>query len=100
MPTHARPASFANHISTNIDTLRVCPENIPPELAERGQWVGWRYRPRPGSKPAKVPVCPATGRAASAADPESWGDFGRCLDAYRGVPLDGVGYVFAEDDPF
>jgi primase-polymerase (primpol)-like protein len=70
---------------------------IPAELSERAQWVCWRSEVRDG-KPTKVPYCPTRPRErASTTDPETWGTFEQA-SAVEGV--DGIGYVFSEDDPY
>jgi len=72
----------------------------PPELAQRPQWVAWRYVQRPGEpKPTKVPYNARTGRAASTTDPQTWSSY---LEAcsYAEGHADGIGYVLSEDDPY
>ena len=39
-------------------------QDVPPELAELPIWCAWRLVPKPGKKPDKVPVSPATGGSA------------------------------------
>lgn len=76
-------------------------EAIPPELRERRQWVPWRYERR-GGKRTKAPYNAATGRMAATDDPSTWATFDAALLALelgRGR-YDGIGYVFAEDDPY
>ncbi len=74
-------------------------ENVPEELKALHRWVAWRYRRRQGQW-AKVPVCPASGKAASTTDPATWGTFEQALGRYRKGKLDGVGFVFDAADPF
>jgi hypothetical protein len=70
---------------------------IPAELRERPQWVVWRREIRQG-KPTKVPYNPAESHAlASVSDPSTWSSFEQAT-AVEGV--DGIGFVFSEDDPF
>jgi hypothetical protein len=68
---------------------------IPAELRDRPQWVCWRYETRDG-KPTKVPYTP-TGSPASSTDASTWFDFVTCSTV---AGFDGVGYVFAPDDPY
>jgi NrS-1 polymerase HBD domain len=70
---------------------------IPAELRERPQWVTWRLEQRDG-KTTKVPYDPRSGRRSSSTDPATWTDFETAASAAGGY--DGVGYVFAPDDPF
>ena len=76
-------------------------ENIPEELAERPQWVCWRYEER-GGKKTKVPYTPRTLRRASSTDLMTWRTFSEALGAYRTgePPYDGIGFVFSSADPF
>jgi hypothetical protein len=72
--------------------------NIPAELRERRQWVLWRREEREG-KPTKVPYRATAPRLkAKATDPATWGTFEQALS--RVNEADGIGYVFAPDDPF
>jgi putative DNA primase/helicase len=86
--------------------LDVIPDNIPAVLRELEQWVGWRYfrvRSREeGWKWSKLPVQAMTGRNAKSNDPKTWAPFDEALayhQAHRST-VDGVGFVFAESDPF
>ncbi|HEY7184330.1 MAG TPA: hypothetical protein VIC84_23040, partial [Blastocatellia bacterium] len=79
-------------------------ERIPPELRERPQWVIWRYVPD-GKKWTKVPFDPKTGGPAKSNDPATWASFESATLAYQQAygtarAYDGVGYVFAADDPY
>jgi len=82
--------------TTGANTLIV--ENIPEELAERPQWVCWRYEERDG-KQTKVPYTP-TGWRASSTDLMTWTT---CAEAYRYYldgHCDGIGFVFSSADPY
>jgi hypothetical protein len=68
-------------------------ENIPPQLKEPDQWVGWRWR-RIGEKWTKVPYDLKTGSAAASDDPGTWAPYSKT----QGRP--NIGFVFSEDDPF
>jgi primase-polymerase (primpol)-like protein len=63
------------------------------------QWVCWRREERAG-KPTKVPYSPRSGSRARSDDPETWGTFAEAREARRDANYDGVGFVFAADDPF
>lgn len=70
---------------------------IPEELQALDQWVVWRREHRDG-KPTKVPYQPAApSTRASTTDPATWADY-----ATAGVvqDVDGIGFVFSENDPF
>lgn len=69
------------------------------ELAERRQWVCWRYVQRtPGKKPTKEP-CQPHGEAAKSTDPDTWSTFDECLEAARRNGW-GIGFVLTQDDPY
>jgi putative DNA primase/helicase len=76
-------------------------ENIPESLAERPQWVCWRYEVR-DDKPTKVPYTPGTLRRASSTDLMTWKPFPEALTAYERSepPYDGLGFTFSSADPF
>jgi putative DNA primase/helicase len=72
-------------------------DTIPAELRERRQWVLWTREERDG-KETKVPYrADLTGRA-STTDATTWAPFEVAVRAAGSA--DGVGYVFAADDPF
>lgn len=72
---------------------------IPAELRERRQWVCWRFEQREG-KQTKPPWRVDGSAHASADDPASWGSFEEALETLEAGKVDGLGYVFAADDPF
>lgn len=74
-------------------------ENVPAELQERRQWVCWRYEEREGKR-TKVPVSPRTGTPVDHLDPENWRGFEEATRFLMGSYVDGVGFVFVEDDPY
>ena len=74
-------------------------QNIPAELKELIQWVGWKFEVRDG-KPTKIPIRPKTGEFAKSDDSTTWGGFGAAEQAVRDYGLDGVGFMFSEADPF
>ena len=71
---------------------------IPAELTSRAQWIVWRYEQRDG-KPTKVPY-QSVGRPASTTNPATWRSYPDAVGAVRAGPFDGLGYVFAADDPY
>jgi len=78
-----------------IDTV------IPEELRSCPQWVCWRYQMVRG-KPTKIPINPYTRIKASSTNPSTWVGYAQASYAahnpYRW--LDGVGFVFSEQDSF
>ncbi len=71
---------------------------IPVELRERPQWVLWRFEERDG-KATKAPHRASDPSSrASATDPATWAPFEVAAEAAS--LADGLGYVFAEDDPY
>jgi P4 family phage/plasmid primase-like protien len=78
----------------------VSPENVPPELRDRDQWVIWAEEERDG-KPTKVPRQPAT-PAQSADVPNELAhrsDFETALTAVEEHDdLAGIGFVFDGED--
>lgn len=72
---------------------------IPSPLKARPQWAAFRYGLRDGAW-TKIPKQP-NGQNAKSDDPTTWSSFEAALDAFEADPtLDGIGYIFAEDDPF
>jgi primase-polymerase (primpol)-like protein len=79
-------------------------ENIPEELAERPQWVCWRYEERDDKK-TKVPYTSDTYtpiQKASTTDLMTWGSFENAFRALDNEArhYDGIGFVFSSADPF
>lgn len=65
------------------------------------QWVGWEYgEPRKNGKHEKIPINPRTGRRAKTDDPKTWGTFEEAIRQVGELGLDGIGFVFTENDPF
>jgi len=70
---------------------------IPEELQALDQWVVWRREDRDG-KPTKVPYQPAApSTRASTTDSATWADYATAVAVQA---VDGVGFVFAEHDPY
>ena len=72
---------------------------LPEELQDLPQWVCWKAEERDG-RTTKIPYSPQTGRRADSTDASTWASFSEAMEAYRGGDFSGVGFVFAEDDPF
>jgi hypothetical protein len=76
----------------------VVADAIPAELRRRDQWVVWRLETRDG-RTTKVPYTAADPwQKASSTSPATWAPFDAAYDA--AFWADGVGYVFAGDDPY
>jgi putative DNA primase/helicase len=92
-------------IKETTGAATLIPENIPEELAERPQWVCWRFFDR-GGKMTKVPFTPGTDSRASTIDLMTWTTFEKALATYEdsdpGTPMGygGIGFVFSSADPF
>lgn len=78
--------------------MDVKPDGIPSELREQEQWVNWTSEERDG-KLTKVPRT-ASGDFAKTDDPETWGTFGECFSKGMSNGLDGIGFVFSDNDPY
>ena len=72
--------------------------NIPAALRERPQWIMWDQLERDG-KPTKIPFRP-DGTPAKSNDPATWTTFAEVTAAFDPDKFTGIGYVFAENDPF
>jgi primase-polymerase (primpol)-like protein len=74
---------------------------VPGELQERRQWIVWRTEPREDGEPTKVPF-QCTGYGAATTNPQHWSRFDYAIATWleQRVPCDGIGYVFAPDDPY
>lgn len=74
---------------------------IPNELTERNQWVVWKREERDG-KTTKVPYRATNPSArASSTDPTTWSGYRDACETAQGLGYaDGIGYVFAADDPY
>ena len=68
---------------------------IPAELKARPQWVTWKSQ-----NGTKVPFDPYTGKHASSTKSHTWASFDIAARAAQSRKHDGVGYVFASDDPY
>lgn len=74
-------------------------KGIPEELRGLCQWVCWKAEERDG-RTTKIPYSPQSGRRADSTDASTWASFPEAMQAFRAGGFSGVGFVFAEDDPF
>lgn len=73
---------------------------VPAELRERRRWVVWRSERRNGKR-TKVPFQAACAdRRASTTDPGTWATFNAAAGVLETGGCDGIGFVFAPDDPY
>jgi DNA polymerase I-like protein with 3'-5' exonuclease and polymerase domains len=75
-------------------------KNIPKELKEKDQWVGFKLEDRGGDKFEKIPINPHTGKNASTSDVNTWGSFDETLERVKKDDLPGAGFVFSGTDNF
>src|SRR5215211_8258532 len=80
--------------------IAVNPAAIPTDLQPYNHFIVWKLKPDTKGKLAKVPYNPANGHKADTTDPTTWRGFDEALAAYRRGGYAGIGFVFAEDDPF
>ncbi len=77
-------------------------ERIPSDLLGLTQWVVWRFVAMPGrKKPTKVPYIPSyPNLKAESNNPSTWSDFQTAYAVLQDQRCDGVGFVFASEDPY
>lgn len=66
--------------------------DVPRDLADRDQWVGYDEK--------KIPLVAGTKKRASTTDPGTWSSFKKAVEAVEQGRARGIGFVFAEPDPF
>lgn len=78
-------------------TLPVIAANIPAELRDLPQWVGWRWLKRRDTEDwTKPPLDPKTGYFAKPNDATTWASFDAAWDCYQNGKADGVGFMFTD----
>jgi putative DNA primase/helicase len=77
-------------------------KRIPQELKDLPQWVGWKgeKNPKNPKKLKKIPIDPKTGRFASVTNPQTWGSYDDAIKLLKNGSVDGIGFVFTENDPY
>ena len=80
--------------------MEIKTENIPGDLMKLHQWVAWNGEKRKNGKTGKIPINPSTGRYADTSDCDTWGSFEDALNCFQEHNLQGIGFVFTEDDHF
>ncbi|QOJ16785.1 MAG: hypothetical protein HRU76_03940 [Phycisphaeraceae bacterium] len=81
------------------EDISVVRSTVPEALRNRAQWVCWRYITR-GGKRTKCPVNARDGGRADSTDPTTWATFDEAVAAWKSGGYAGIGFVFAEDDPY
>src|SRR5215208_6358197 len=69
---------------------------VPEELRTKDQFVAWREEDRDGDL-TKVPYSAYGGRA-STTNPDTWAPFKAAIEFAQENSMNGVGFVFSEDD--
>lgn len=82
-----------------VDTIGQLRANVPIALQACEQWIGYTLETRDG-KTTKVPRNPYTGGLARVNDAATWGTFDGALEGAENHGLDGIGFVFTENDDF
>src|SRR5438105_1036907 len=103
MPTERRPqnrlqeqrgyAGYAQDIKERLQS------GMLSELLPYPQFVVWKYTVE-NTKLKKRPFNPRTHTAARTNDPSTWTDVNQALRALATGRYNGIGFVFAESDPF
>ena len=78
-------------------------DNVPHKLKAFAHWVCCWEVPTDETRKkkwTKVLKNPRTGWNAKSNDANTWGTFDEALASYQKGDYDGIGYVFADDDPF
>jgi len=74
---------------------------IPEKLKRLKQWVCWKYgSPNDGNRIPKIPINPRSGNPAKINNSKTWAVFKKAYHYYKKNDLDGIGFVFTENDPF
>lgn len=74
---------------------------VPGQLRQRRQWINWRVgQIKADGKFKKPPIDPETGITMNADHPDNWQTFEETVAYYCAGVGDGIGYVFAEEDPY
>jgi len=82
--------------------IKIIMNKMLKELKSINQWVGWIEKKDGGGKISKIPINPnkkAT-TPASVSDPETGSSYKKAIEACQRLGLDGVGFVFKENDSF
>jgi putative DNA primase/helicase len=77
-------------------------KRIPKELKDILQWVCWmlEYNHSNPQKGKKRPINIRTRKPASVTNPKDWGSFDCAVRRLKKGGVDGIGFVFTENDPY
>lgn len=105
MNEHTRPGEPQQAATAYQFNRALTDANVPAELRERNQWVGWVYEQREGklTKPPRDPKAEpryGAGRGASTTEPTTWGTYEEACEAVERGDAIGIGFVFRADDPY
>ncbi|MBA2276201.1 MAG: hypothetical protein H0W06_00430 [Chloroflexia bacterium] len=92
--------STTTHLNQRPATLRLNPAGIPAEMKLLVQWVNWRWARTDDGHWTKVPIDSHTGALASSTNPTSRSSFTAVLARVERGDVDGLGFVFTNDDPY
>jgi putative DNA primase/helicase len=82
-----------------MTATQIFTDNIPKTLREEKAWICWRFVERDG-KMTKVPTSPFTGKDINAQNPQNWQSFERAISLSHRPGIDGIGFVFSEENDF
>jgi primase-polymerase (primpol)-like protein len=78
---------------------RLLPLDSLSEIVHLHQWINWQYRLVHGER-RKVPIIPRNGHNASTTDPSTWGTLHQAIKRLELSPVDGIGLVVTQADPY
>src|SRR2546429_236101 len=94
-----RPAEQRNYAGYSQDLREQFQSGLLSELTPYPQFVVWKYTVEEG-KLKKRPFNPRTYLPARTNDPNTWTSLEPSLKALSSGRYNGIGFVFAESDPF
>ena len=98
MTEYFKPLTQSEELSSLKPTpLKIKPEGIPCSMRERNQWIGWKYE-WDGTKWTKPPFHASGNFKASTTNATTWSTFEEAYAGYLAGNIDGIGYVFGQDD--
>src|SRR5215207_6708848 len=92
------PVAAGRRERSSMSASKSAVYQAPDELRTKDQFVAWREEDRDGDL-TKVPYSIRGGRASST-NPETWARFGDVVVYAEKNRMDGIGFVFTEDDPY
>ena len=86
--------------NSNNSKIVLHQQNIPQELIALSQWVAWEGKENGNGKLSKKPINPKTGTNAKTNHSDTWGTFEQALACCQSNNLQGIGFVFSENDRY